>query len=144
MNYRYRNGFEPQWYKEENLKNKVILLEKYFLLLMIVNVVLVPLTIDKVKSYQDRHYIDTIEKEKKEKKFVESSEIKFIRFLMKSDLYDKSSYKYKDNKGTASFSAENIEEAEEILLKFKENNIKINDGTWTPINENQWKIEFKM
>lgn len=144
MNYRYRNGFEPQWYKEENLRSKVTLLEKYFLLLMILNVVFVPLTIDKVKSYQDMDYINTSEKEKKEIKFIESREIKFIRFLMKSDLYDKASYKYKDNKGTASFSTENIDEAEEVLLKFKENSIKINDGTLTPINEKQWKIEFKM
>lgn len=144
MKYRYKNGFEPQWYKEENLKNQVGLLEKYFLLLIVINVIFVPLTIDKIKSYQNTPSVSYSKNEEYKVGFIESKEIKFIQLLMKSDFYDITSYEYRDNKGNVSFFIKNKKEAEKILLNLKENNIKIEDATMTPLDENAWKIEFKM
>lgn len=144
MKYRYKNGFEPQWYKEENLKNQISVLEKYFLLLIVTNIIFVPLTIDKIKSYQNIPSVSYTDNEEHDIGFIESKEIKFIKLLMKSEFYDMTSYDYKDNKGNISFFVKNKKDAEKILLNLKENNIKIEDATMTPLGENAWKIEFKM
>lgn len=144
MNYRYKKGFEPQWYKKESLKNKINLLEKYFLIFILINTIFMPLTIDKLKSYSDISSVDSIESKEKDLKFIESNEIKFIKLLMKSEFYNVTSYEYKDNKGTVSFVVENINEAKKILADLKSNEINISDGVLIPLDENTWKIEFKI
>ena len=103
-----------------------------------------PLTIDKIKSYKNTPSVSYTENEDYDIGFIESKEIKFINLLMESEFYDMTSYDYKDNKGNICFFVKNKKEAEKILLNLKENNIKIEDATMTPLDENAWKIEFKM
>lgn len=143
MRYRYKGGFLPRWYKERNIKNYINKLKLYLIIIIIINGIFAPFTINKLmtnsKNNED-NFSESMPEVKKQ--HCENSQVKALKWFINDKFYDNGTYKLiKEGKTNLSITLEDINNLDELKNSLNKNKIKF--SSFMVFKENtEWKASI--
>lgn len=143
MRYRYKGGFLPRWYKEINVKNYINKLKLYLVIIIIINGILAPFTINKLMD-RSKNYEDNVSENIPDikKQYLENSQVKALKWFINDKFYNNGTYKLiKEGKTNLSITLNDINSLVELRNSLNKNKIKV--SSFMVFKENtEWKASI--
>ncbi len=145
MRYRYKGGFLPRWYKERNIKNYINKLKLYLVIIVIINGIFAPFTINKLMDNPKKSKDNLSENIPEVKKqYCENNQVKALKWFINNKFYENGAYRFvKEGKTNFSITLKDINNLDELRNSLNKNKIKF--SSFMVFKENtEWKASIDM